>query len=363
MKKILKKNRKAFTSYLVVIVSYALITVLNSSGNLSQTMNALLVPTCAYIVAALALNLLVGYLGDLCLGQAGFMAVGAFTGVIAAGYLTMKGCSSTLTLILSIVIGGLVSSLFGFIIGIPVLKLDGDYLAIVTLAFCQIIKTLFLNLYAGADSTGLHFSFISDNTNLGSDGELFVKGALGASVSHKLSSFLSGTILILLTLFIIYNLINSKSGRAIQACRDNKIAATSLGVNITKYKLMAFVVSAFLTGMAGAYYGLGYSSFKATKFDFNLSILILVYVVLGGLGNMTGTLVSTTLLIVLPEALRSFNDYRMIIYAIVLILVMILSNNKKLMNYVELYKNSIVKFFKSLFKKKEVDHEWLCIRG
>ncbi len=357
MKNILKKNRKAFTSYLIVILVYILITVLNSTGSLSQTMNALLIPTCAYIVAALALNLLVGYLGDLCLGQAGFMAVGAFTGVVCAGCLIRNGVSEVLTLIISIIVGGLFSSLFGLIVGIPVLKLDGDYLAIVTLAFCQIIKTIFLNLYIGVDDAGLHMSFVSDTTNLASDGQLIIKGALGAAVSNKLSGFLSGIILILFTLFIIYNLINSKTGRAIEACRDNKIAATSLGVNITKYKLMAFVISAFLTGMAGAYYGLGYSSFKATKFDFNLSILILVYVVLGGLGNMTGTMISTTLLIVLPEALRSFNDYRMIVYAIVLILVMILSNNKKLMGYVELYKNNVAKFFKSLFKKKGVDHE------
>lgn len=363
MKNIFKKNRKAFTSYLIVILVYILITVLNSTGNLSQTMNALLIPTCAYIVAALALNLLVGYLGDLCLGQAGFMAVGAFTGVVCAGCLIRSGVSEVLALIISIIVGGLFSSIFGLIVGIPVLKLDGDYLAIVTLAFCQIIKTIFLNLYVGVDDAGLHLSFVSDTTNLASDGQLIIKGALGAAVSDKLSGFLSGVILILFTLFIIYNLINSKTGRAIEACHDNKIAATSLGVNITKYKLMAFVISAFLTGMAGAYYGLGYSSFKATKFDFNLSILILVYVVLGGLGNMTGTMISTTLLIVLPEALRSFNDYRMIVYAIVLILVMILSNNKKLMGYVELYKNNIVKFFKSLFKKKGVDHEWVCIRS
>ena len=354
MKNLFKKNRKAFTSYLIVIVAYILITVLNSTGSLSQTMNALLVPTCAYIVAALALNLLVGYLGDLCLGQAGFMAVGAFTGVVCSGCLLRSGFSEVLTLIISIIVGGLVSSLFGLIVGIPVLKLDGDYLAIVTLAFCQIIKTLFLNLYVGVDDGGLRFSFINDTTNLASDGDLLIKGALGAATPKKLSGFLSGVILILLTLFIIYNLINSKSGRAIQACRDNKIAATSLGVNITKYKLMAFVVSAFITGMAGAYYGLGYSSFKATKFDFNLSILILVYVVLGGLGNMSGTMISTTLLIVLPEALRSFNDYRMIVYAIVLILVMILSNNKKLMSYMDLYKTNISNFFK---KKKGVDHE------
>ena len=126
MKNILKKNRKAFTSYLIVILVYILITVLNSTGSLSQTMNALLIPTCAYIVAALALNLLVGYLGDLCLGQAGFMAVGAFTGVVCAGCLIRNGVSEVLTLIISIIVGGLFSSLFGLIVGIPVLKLDGD---------------------------------------------------------------------------------------------------------------------------------------------------------------------------------------------------------------------------------------------
>ena len=347
------KNKKALTSYLLVILIYVLITILSSTGSLSSTMNALLVPTCAYIVAALALNLLVGYLGDLCLGQAGFMAVGAFSGIVCAACLLRNSIPDILALFISIIVGGLISSIFGLIIGIPVLKLEGDYLAIVTLAFCQIIKTLFLNLYVGVDSNGLHMSFIADNTNLLPDGKLLVKGALGAAVSHKLSTFLSGAILILFTLFIIYNLINSKSGRAIQSCRDNKIAATSLGVNITKYKLLAFVISAFITGMAGAYYGLGYSSFKATKFDFNLSILILVYVVLGGLGNMTGTIVSTALLIVLPEALRLFNDYRMIAYAIVLILVMILSNNKILMSYLDNYKNTLMSFI----KRKEAKHE------
>ena len=351
------KNKKALTSYLLVILVYVLITILNSTGSLSSTMNALLVPTVAYIVAALALNLLVGYLGDLCLGQAGFMAVGAFSGIVCAACLLRNNILDTLALFISIIVGGLISSIFGLIIGIPVLKLEGDYLAIVTLAFCQIIKTLFLNLYVGVDSNGLHMSFITDNTNLLPDGKLLVKGALGAAVSHKLSTFLSGAILILFTLFIIYNLINSKSGRAIQSCRDNKIAATSLGVNITKYKLLAFVISAFITGMAGAYYGLGYSSFKATKFDFNLSILILVYVVLGGLGNMTGTIISTTLLIVLPEALRSFDDYRMIAYAIVLILVMILSNNKILMSYLDNYKNALMSFI----KRKGAKHE--CSRS
>ena len=132
------------------------------------------------------------------------------------------------------------------------------------------------------------------------------------------------------------------------ACRDNKIAASSVGVSTTSFKLLAFVVSAALAGMAGALYGLSFSSFKATKFDFNLSILILVYVVLGGLGNMTGTIISTALLLILPEALRSFNDYRMIIYSIVLIAVMLISNNTTIMSYIEAFKEKI----KSLFIKK-----------
>lgn len=354
MKKIFnKKNAKALTSYGVVLVAYLLIELVQNTSGLSATMTALLIPTCAYIVCALSLNLLVGYLGDLCLGQAGFMAVGAFSGIIATAYFSRSIANGIVVMILSLLVGAIFAAICGLIIGIPVLKLDGDYLAIVTLAFCQIIKTLLLYLYAGVDSKGLHFGFINDTTNLASDGELVVKGALGTAVSNKLSTFTMGVLLILLTLFIIYNLINSKSGRAIMACRDNKIAATSVGVSITKYKLMAFVISAALAGAAGAYYGLGYSSFKATKFDFNLSILILVYVVLGGLGNMTGTIISTTLLVVLPEALRQFSDYRMIIYAIVLILVMLVSNNKTLMSYLNVFKEKIADWFKSSkFKKK-----------
>lgn len=353
MKKIFnKKNAKALTSYGVVLVAYILITIVDSTSGLSATMSALLIPTCAYIVCALSLNLLVGYLGDLCLGQAGFMAVGAFSGIIAAAYFGRSIDNGVIVMILSLLVGALFAAICGLIIGLPVLKLDGDYLAIVTLAFCQIIKTLLLYLYAGVDENGLHFGFIEDTTNMSSDGVLVVKGALGTAVSNRLSTFTFGVILILLTLFIIYNLINSKSGRAIMACRDNKIAATSVGVSTTKYKLMAFIISAALAGAAGAYYGLGYSSFKATKFDFNLSILILVYVVLGGLGNMTGTIISTTLLVVLPEALRQFSDYRMIIYAVVLIAVMLISNNKTLMTYLNVYKEKIGDFFKSLFKKK-----------
>lgn len=342
------KNRNRAVSYLLVLFMYVVLEISMNAGGLSNTIKNLLVPTCAYIVAALALNLLVGYLGDLCLGQAGFMAVGAFFGAIAAAYFGSFIDNDIIVLILSLICGGILSGICGVLIGVPVLKLQGDYLAIVTLAFCQIIKTLLLNLYVGMDSKGLHFAFIEDTTNLEASGTMIIKGAIGANVTNKLSTFTAGIILILVTLTVIYNLINSKHGRAIMACRDNKIAASSVGVSTTSFKLLAFVVSAALAGMAGALYGLSFSSFKATKFDFNLSILILVYVVLGGLGNMTGTIISTALLLILPEALRSFNDYRMIIYSIVLIAVMLISNNTTIMSYIEAFKEKI----KSLFIKK-----------
>ena len=345
------KNRNRTISYLLVFVAYIVIEAAIRSGNITNTIKNLLIPTCAYIVAALALNLLVGYLGDLCLGQAGFMAVGAFSGAIAAAYFGSFIDNDIIVLILAIICGGIFSGICGVLIGIPVLKLQGDYLAIVTLAFCQIIKTLLLNLYVGMDSKGLHFAFINDTTNLEAGGEMIIKGAIGANISHKLSSFTAGAILVLFALTVIYNLINSKHGRAIMACRDNKIAASSVGVSTTSHKLLAFVVSAALAGMAGTLYGLSFSSFKATKFDFNLSILILVYVVLGGLGNMTGTIISTTLLLVLPEALRQFNDYRMIIYSVVLIAVMLIGNNQVIMSNLEAFKNKI----KSLFIKKGVN--------
>ena len=328
-----EKYRQRTVSYLIVVLAYAVIETAIRTGSISNTIKSLLIPTCSYIVAALALNLLVGYLGDLCLGQAGFMAVGAFFGAVAAAFFSRMIFSDAIVLVLAIVVGGVLSGLCGALIGIPVLKLQGDYLAIVTLAFCQIIKTLLLYLYAGIDEKGLHFSFISDNTNMGSDGVLIIKGAIGANVTKKLSSFTAGIVLVLFALFIIHNLINSRHGRAIQACRDNRIAASSVGIPVNRYKLLAFVVSAVLTGMAGTLYGLSFSSFKAAKFDFNLSIMILVYVVLGGLGNMTGTIISTTLLLVIPEALRAFNDYRMIIYSVVLIAVMLIGNNATIMSY------------------------------
>ncbi len=326
-----KKHKKKTISFALVIGLYVIVEILLNTNNLSNLIQSLLVPVCCYIVAALALNMVVGISGNLSLGQAGFMSVGAFTSAIVVGLLHNVISSKILLLIIAVLIAGISASLFGLIVGIPVLKLEGDYLAIVTLAFGQIIKSLINNLYVAVDN-GIKTSFVDNNINLSSSGEMIVKGPTGAVIMSRLSSFTAGVVLIIITLIIIYNLIDSKHGRAILACRDNEVAATSVGIKASKYKILVFVLSAGLCGMAGAIYALNYSSITAAKFDYNASIMILVYVVLGGLGNMPGTIISTIVLLLLPELLRGLKDYRMLIYAIVLIVIMLIKNNEKINN-------------------------------
>ena len=215
--------------------------------------------------------------------------------------------------------------------GVPVLRLQGDYLAIVTLAFGEIIKNIFNILYVGVDAEGLHFSITNEaDLHLGEGGVSILQGPMGATANVKLSTFTVGTILVLIALFVVLNLVHSRAGRAIMAMRDNRIAAESVGISATKYKLMAFVTSAVLAGAAGALYAMNYSSVAAKKFDFNASILVLVFVVLGGLGNIRGSVIAAAFLTVLPEFLRNLglDKYRMLVYAIVLIVVMIATNNE-----------------------------------
>jgi branched-chain amino acid transport system permease protein len=304
--------------------------ILSSAGILNNSLTGQLVPICVYVIMALSLNLVVGISGELSLGHAGFMSVGAFTGVIVSTSLQNVVTVGPIRLIMSIIIGAAAAGIAGVLIGIPVLRLQGDYLAIVTLAFGEIIKNVLNCLYIGSDSHGLHFSMTdSDSLGLDANGVVIVNGPMGAVGIQKLSTFLSGIILILIVLFIIQNLVHSRSGRAIMAIRDNRIAAEASGLNITKYKLMAFVTSAAIAGAAGSLYGLNYSTIVPKKFDFNTSILILVFVVLGGIGNLRGSIIAAAILTVLPELLRQFKDYRMLIYAVVLIVVMIVTNNEK----------------------------------
>lgn len=331
MKKMNKTTRSNLVTYGMVTAAFVLMQVLIRTGHISNSLKNQLIPICVYICMAVSLNLTVGILGDLSLGHAGFMSVGAFSGVVAAMSLENVVASGPVRLVLAIIVGGVTAAAAGVLVGVPVLRLRGDYLAIVTLAFGEIIKNIIINLYVGVDSSGIHFSF-KDAMSLGLDsgGTVIINGPIGAVGVTKLSSFVSGFLLILVTLFVTLNLINSRTGRAIKAIRDNRIAAESVGINVTKYKLTAFVISAALAGMAGALYAMNYSGLAAKKFDFNTSILVLVFVVLGGIGNIRGSIIAATALTILPEALRQFQDYRMLVYAIVLILVMLATNSPRL---------------------------------
>ncbi|MBR4455662.1 MAG: branched-chain amino acid ABC transporter permease [Solobacterium sp.] len=348
-----RANRSRTLSYLIVIVSYLAVEGMMKTGSLSSMFQSLLVPVTCYIVAALGLNLNVGVSGELNLGQAGFMSIGAFMGVCISGSLARSISNPIVRLVLAIIFGALIAALMGTLIGIPVLKLQGDYLAIVTLAFGEIIKSLINNMYIGFDDRGMHFSFVENRLKLNPGGKMLINGPMGATGTQRISTFTVGVILILIALTIIYHLIYSRNGRNIQACRDNRIAAESVGIHVANTKMLAFVISAALAGAAGALYGLNYATLVPGKFDFNLSILILVYVVLGGLGNMTGTIISTIILVLLPELLRGLQDYRMLIYAIILILIMILSNNMTIKLYLDKQKRKLSEKIRSFIQKKK----------
>ena len=326
-----KAKRKRLIYNLVtfglVIGAFIILENMIAAKAISRSLKGQLVPICAWIIMAVSLNLVIGFSGELSLGHAGFMSIGAYTGAVVSGWLVaaFDMQDPILRLVLAILAGGILAGIFGVLIGIPVLRLRGDYLAIVTLAFGEIIRNLVNVLYIGTADGNLHFAFL--NKEMPANVTMLVDGAKGTVKIKPISTFEVGFVLILITLLVVLNLVNSRAGRAIQATRDNRIAAESMGVSVTKYKMMAFVTAAVLAGMAGALYGLNSSTVVPTQFTFNQSINVLVFVVLGGLGNVLGSIISATFLTVLPEVLREFADYRMLVYAVVLILVMIFTNN------------------------------------
>lgn len=319
-------------SYAMVIVFYIVAQLWNATGHMSSLMSGLLVPLCTYIILALSLNLTVGILGELSLGHAGFMCVGAFSSAFFSLYTKEIITTGWLRFLIALLIGAVAAGIAGFLIGIPVLRLKGDYLAIVTLAFGEIIKNIVNILYIGVDENGFHFS-TKDSFSLGmsENGKILINGAQGISGTPNDSNFTIGIVLVLITLFIILRLTQSRDGRAIMAIRDNRIAAESMGINVTRYKLMAFSISSALAGMAGVLYAHNLSTLTALpkNFGYNMSILILVFVVLGGIGNMRGSIISAVILTLLPELLRGMDKYRMLIYSVVLIVVMLVNWSPK----------------------------------
>ena len=349
LKNIKKETKSQLITYGLVIGVFVIVQIMLSLGMISNLMQGLLVPLCTYSIVAVALNLCVGYLGELSLGHAGFMCVGAFSSAFFTKCMMTSGLNEDVRFLLALLVGTLTAALFGYLIGIPVLRLRGDYLAIVTLAFGEIIKNVINVLFVGRDSSGFHIS-MKDEVSLGlyTDGEVLINGAKGIMRTPHQSSFTIGIILLLISLFVCFQLVNSRSGRAIMAIRDNRIAAESVGIPITKYKLLAFTISAAIAGTGGVLYAHNLSTLTAqpANFGYNMSIMILVFVVLGGMGSFRGSVIAAVLLTMLPEVLRGLADYRMLIYAVVLIVMMLFNWSPKLIEFRQRYITSI-------FKKKE----------
>mgnify|MGYP004526656729 FL=1 len=294
-----KTSIKNYITYAIALGAFAVMMVLIATGNASRHLQSMLVPICINIVLAASLNLVVGILGELSLGHAGFMSVGAYAGCLFSLYM-QEILPTAVRFPLAMLVGGLVAAAFGVLVGVPVLRLKGDYLAIVTLAFGEIIRSVIINLN-------------------------FTGGAAGLKGTPQDATFPAAFVVVMITLVVILNLVNSKQGRAIMSLRDNTIAAESCGIHVSYYKLLAFVVAAFFAGVAGVLYGHNYSILTAGTFDYNKSIEILVIVVLGGMGSIRGSMIAAVVMTVLPEALRFMSDYRMLIYALVLIAIMLLN--------------------------------------
>ena len=291
--------RYLINTVLVVLLFFALQAL--SAGVLSTYQNKVLLLVGINIILAVSLNVATGYLGQLPLGHAGFMAVGAYTSALFTKYCTWP---EPVAFAAGLALGALMACLFGVLIGIPALRLSGDYLAILTLGFGEIIRITLNNI-----DNVLGFS-------------LFY-GAKGLKNIPKYSDLLSVFLCVVLTCFFIHTMIKSRHGRAVLAIRDNEIAAESCGIQTTYYKVMAFAFSAAFAGLAGGLYAGYLGVLDPASFDFMKSIEILVMVVLGGMGSMLGSILSATVLTILPEALRSVADYRMVLYSVVLILMMI----------------------------------------
>ena len=302
-KKMSKSTRSKLITYGMCLIAFAILYTMIQTGHASRHLQRMMVPICINIILAVSLNITVGFLGELTLGHAGFMSVGAYSGCLFAIY-TQEVLPTAIRFPLAMLVGGLVAALFGIVIGVPALRLQGDYLAIVTLAFGEIIRSVIINLN-------------------------FTGGAAGLKGTPRDSTFLVAFIVAMITIVVATNLMDSKHGRAITAMRDNRIAAEATGINLTYFKLMSFVVAAFFAGVAGVLYGHNLASLTASTFDYNMSIEILVIVVLGGLGSIRGSIIAAIIIYVLPESLRALSDYRMLIYSIVLIAMMLFNSSPR----------------------------------
>ncbi len=326
---------KHYINYIVISIVAVVFSVISlSGGQLDNSTLFLLEKMTISIILAVSLSLVVGFLGELSLGHAGFMCIGAYISGKVASLLQESLGNGILTFIISLAAGAGVAALCGIIIGIPALRLRGDYLAIVTLAFGEIVRSIFQN--TSAESFG---------------------GAIGLSTPRfdKKYLFIIAFVLVLATLAVLQNLIRSKHGRAITSIRDNEIAAHATGINVTKYKLLAFTVSAMFAGVAGVLYSFSNYTVQSSKFGYGYSIEILVMVVLGGMGNINGSIVAAALITFLNTRLATIltGDLAVLqnlLYALILIFIVIYNNSPKLKGFRDKY--NLAALFKKIFKPK-----------
>ncbi|WP_050635814.1 branched-chain amino acid ABC transporter permease [Candidatus Stoquefichus sp. SB1] len=287
-----KQIQQFILSFIIALVIYGAMMFAMSSGILDNYWSGIMIMACINIVLATSLNLASGYLGQLTLGHAGFMSVGAYVSAICSIYFELP-------FIVSLILGAIAACIIGILIGIPTLRLKGDYLCIITLAFNEIIRVIMLNL----------------NITNGA------KGLMGIPMN---TDFTTGFISVLVTIYVIYSIVKSRHGRAIISIREDETASELAGIPTSYYKILAFAISAFFAGLAGGLYAHYMGMLVPKTFDYNKSVEILVMVVLGGLGNLKGSVIAAIVMTILPEYLRAFSEYRMLLYAVVLIAAMIM---------------------------------------
>lgn len=320
---------KHYANYIVIAILTIMFAVMSMSGSLTSSTIYLLEKIAIAVLLSVSLSVVVGFLGELSLGHAGFMCVGAYLGGKASCLIEPVLGNGIVALIVSVLVGGAIAAIFGVLIGLPALRLKGDYLAIVTLAFGEIVRSIFMN---------------SSDESFG--------GTLGLQTPRydKDVLFIIAMICVLICLMVIQNLLRSKHGRAITSIRDNEIAARATGINVTKYKLAVFTISAFFAGVAGVMYSYSNYTIQSTKFSYNYSIEILVMVVLGGMGSINGSIIAAALITYLDVQLQTILTGNLavlqdLLYALILIVLIIYNNAPALKNFRNKYS------FSSLLKK------------
>ncbi|MDF2942764.1 MAG: livM1 [Herbinix sp.] len=327
------KNKK--WTYLINLIGICLIffafMILFKSGVLGTRTNyikGIFTTACYTIIMVSSLNLLTGFMGEFSLGHAGFMSVGAYSSAIVTNMLVDKGIPNILLFVIALLVGGIAAAITGTLVGIPALRLRGDYLAIVTIAFAEIIRVAFCNF----EITG---------------------GGKTMSGITKLSNFYWCFWVMVICVTFMYMYVRSRFGRTVTAIREDYIAAASSGINVTFYKVLTFTVSAFFAGIGGAMYAHYMTAMIPTNFNFMYSAEFLTEVIIGGTGSLTGSIIGATLLSALPEAMRQFANYRMLAYAIILVLVMIFKPSGIFGTYEFSLTGTLSKLFGNK-KKKEV---------